>query len=284
MSRFSAQELGSLRAIALPTVLRAAEAQPDPRNKAKWHTVRGIISITGHQFFNWKENQGGGGAIDLAMHLHSMSFHDAVHWLRHLCPQPRPPADLPKPRMPSLLLPIPDPLQLSAIEHYLTAVRRIPAATLAPLIRSERLYADHRRNAVFLLLGKQRRPVGAELRGTGAKPWHGLATGSRKDRGCFYLGPRDPQAFVLCESAIDAISCFCLHPHCCCLSTAGARPQPGWLPSLLAKGPAVYCGFDHDPTGEAMAQAMIANYPSVQRLRPPQHDWNDTLYTHRSRP
>jgi hypothetical protein len=26
-----------------------------------------------------------------------------------------------------------------------------------------------------------------------------------------------------------------------------------------------------------MARAMIALYPSVQRLPPPHHDWNDTL-------
>jgi len=61
------------------------------------------------------------------------------------------------------------------------------------------------------------------------------------------------------------------------LSTAGARPNPHWLPPLLVQGCQVYCGFDADPTGDAMAQAMIALHPRVQRLRPSQHDWNDVL-------
>jgi hypothetical protein len=89
------------------------------------------------------------------------------------------------------------------------------------------------------------------------------------------------QAIVLCESAIDAISCFALHPQYRCLSTAGARPNPRWLPVLLDQGARVYCGFDSDTTGEAMARAMISRHPSVQRLAPPHHDWNDTLRSRR---
>jgi hypothetical protein len=86
---------------------------------------------------------------------------------------------------------------------------------------------------------------------------------------------------VLCESAIDALSCFALHPGYQCLSTAGARPNPRWLPPLLEQGCQVYCGFDADRTGDAMAGAMLALHPAVQRLRPSHHDWSDVL---RSRP
>ncbi len=39
----------------------------------------------------------------------------------------------------------------------------------------------------------------------------------------------------------------------------------------------LYCGFDLDPPGEAMAQAMIALHPSIQRLRPSAKDWNEVL-------
>ena len=57
-------------------------------------------------------------------------------------------------------------------------------------------------------------------------------------------------------------------------------PAPGptrWLKPLLDQGSQVYCGFDADPTGDDMADAMIALHPAVQRLRPPAHDWNDVL-------
>ena len=47
--------------------------------------------------------------------------------------------------------------------------------TKTTLITSGRLYADRRGNAVFLLLGKAGQPVGAELRGTSARVWRGMA-------------------------------------------------------------------------------------------------------------
>ena len=104
-----------------------------------------------------------------------------------------------------------------------------------------------------------------------------MAPGSRKDLGCFAIPAQPRPTIVLCESAIDAISCFALHPGYRCLSTAGARPNPLWLRPILDQGCQVYCGFDADPTGDAMAAAMIALHPAVQRLRPSQHDWNDIL-------
>ena len=56
----------------------------------------------------------------------------------------------------------------------------------------------------------------------------------------------------------------------------GARPNPRWLPALLYQPLAFYCGFDSDAT----AEQMIASHPSICRLRPSQHDWNDLLRSH----
>ena len=47
---------------------------------------------------------------------------------------------------------------------------------------------------------------------------------------------------------------------------------------------AIYCGFDSDSAGENMAKEMIALYPSVKRLRPIEHDWNDVLKRHSTMP
>jgi hypothetical protein len=149
--------------------------------------------------------------------------------------------------------------------------------TVEALIRSGALYADSRANAVFLLLGKDKQPVGAELRGTTGQPWRGMAPGSRKDLGFFTVGPESAKTIILCESAIDALSCFTLHPACRCLSTSGARPDPPWLSSLLAPAAELRCGFDSDPVGDRMADEMIARHPAVSRLRPDLHDWNDLL-------
>lgn len=277
----SPQQIGLLRAIPLESVLRLCGAQPDRNDPRKWHTARGVLSLSGAKFMNWTCGQGGGGAIDLVMHLHQFGFQPAMQWLGQSFPGSLPlPSEgvVPTASGRRLVLPVPDRAKLWRVRQYLLAERALAPALVEPLIQAGTLYADGRANAVFLLLGKEKQPVGAELRGTSVRAWRGLAPGSKKDLGYFAIPAEDCRwAIILVESAIDAISCFALHPHHRCLSTAGARPDPGWLPALLDQGHRVFCGFDADPTGDALALAMIARHPAVQRLRPPQHDWNDVL-------
>jgi hypothetical protein len=227
------------------------------------------------KFMNWHQSRGGGGAIDLAMHLNDLEFKAAVAWLQHHFSIP--PDSTPPPAPRCFTLPPPDRSRLSAVKHYLVHERAITSSLTDFLIASGKLYADRRGNAVFLLLGKENTPVGAELRGTGPQRWRGMAPGSQKDLGYFSVQAPDATTVILCESAIDAISCWLLQPAALCLSTSGARPNPRWLPVLLSRGLAVYCGFDADATGDAMAEQMIALHPSLHRLRPSQHDWNDVL-------
>jgi DNA primase len=109
----------------------------------------------------------------------------------------------------------------------------------------------------------------------------GAALRCRLDRpillGYFWTGQRRSQDLVLCESAIDAMSCFQLHPERICISTSGVRANPPWLRGFLTRGYRIYCGFDADEPGDAAASQLIALHPTVQRLRPPAHDWNDAL-------
>jgi hypothetical protein len=181
-----------------------------------------------------------------------------------------------------LILPPQDPGKLPAVKRYLTAERTIASSRIQHLIESGRLHADSRGNAVFLLLGKENKPVGAELRGTTTARWRGMAPGSQRDLGYFSVPAPGATTVILCESAIDAISCLELHPFCLCVSTSGARPNPRWLPWLIRQGFEIYCGFDSDATGEAMASNMSALHPTIKRLRPVQHDWNDVLQEHRA--
>ncbi len=268
-----------LRAIPLTDILFAADARPDPCDPAKWHTARGTISVNGAKFFNWNENTGGGGAFDLTMHLKDICFKQAVAWLESLGSTEIPtmicsiPAIAPR----TLNLPGPAPHALHPVLRYLRQQRRLPNQTLMDLVASGDLYADRKINAVFLMRNHAHAPAGAELRGVGPKPWRGIAPGSNKNLGYFAVGPQRPNAFVLCESAIDAISCHTRHPEYRCISTAGASANPAWLPLILKSHIQVYCGFDNDTTGNAMANAMIARHPLVQRIRPPAHDWNDAL-------
>ncbi len=283
----------AVREIPLEAVLAFRGAIRDRHDQAKWHTERGPLSVTGSKFSPWQGGQGGGGAIDLVMHLAHVNVGTAVGWLElHLA------ASLPaasqstaaasgrQPTAPEghgrLQLPVPDDRLLGRVRHYLTGRRGLSATLIEPLIHSEKLYADNRGNAVFLLVaGKAQRPVGAELRGTGPRVWRGMAPGTCKDLGYFWIGTTGSRSIVLCESAIDAVSCHQLHPEHICLSTSGVRAEPPWLRGLLARGYEIHCGFDADEPGDAAATQMITLHPVVKRLRPSAHDWNDALVSHR---
>ena len=271
-----------VRCIPLQEVLQLAGAKRDRYDKAKWHTCKGAISCTAAKFMNWNQGVGGGGAIDLAMHLNNLGFKAAVEWLcrhfRNLDVQAPPePA-----RAMELILPPEDAGKLPAVKRYLTDQRSIAPSLIRRLIECGRLYADTRGNAVFLLLEKEDRIVGAELRGTSSARWRGMAFGSQRDRGYFSVPAPGATTIILCESAIDAISCLELYPCCLCVSTSGARPNPSWLPLLLRQHREIYCGYDLDSAGEAIATNMMALYPEIRRLRPSQHDWNDVLKQYRT--
>jgi hypothetical protein len=271
------QTVDQLRGVALDQVLEKFGCLRDKSDASKWRTPRGTLSTTQAKFINWKIGVGGGGAIDLVMHLMHCDFKTALGWLdanfaktaatlqkQRLNPKPfRPPprchAGLPR------------------IKQYLCTQRSIPLQTVNALVNSGRLYADCRNNAVLPMLGKNANIVGAELCGTGVAKWKGMAAGSNKSLGAFIVNLRKSTKMVLCESAIDAISAFVLHPWCIAVSTAGVSANPAWLKNVVAKGYQVFCGFDSDDTGERQAQKMIQLHPTIKRLRPHLKDWNDVL-------
>lgn len=274
----SYEEIGkkadSVRNIDLRTVLQHHGCTNDPSDKAKWQTHQGVISVTGQKFMNWTLGTGGGGAIDLVIHLQDVGFKAAVFWL---CDNITSPIAQQGSLARKLSLPQKDDRKLPRVTNYLRHQRCIPQDLIDELIASGKLYADGRANAVFILLGKKKKVVGAELRGTCRTKWRGMAPGSRKNQGCFYLVGISSKKMVLCESAIDAISCFVLKPEFTSISTSGATPNPGWLQNFIAAGCKIYCGFDADRAGNLMANKMINLYPSIKRLPPPGHDWNEVL-------
>jgi hypothetical protein len=283
----------AVRAVPLEAVLLARGGVRDRRDRHKWHTEQGPLSVTGTKFINWHRSQGGGGAIDLVMHLAGVDYRTAVAWLEcHLAASP--PARgqsatrasgkecAAVERTGRLRLPLPDERMLGRVRHYLTRCRGLAGWLIEPLVQSGKLYADRRANAVFLLVaGKAQRPVGAELRGTGPRAWRGMAPGTRKDLGYFWIGVPGSREIVLCESAIDAMSCYQIEPRRICISTSGVRADPRWLDRLLARGYDIFCGFDADAPGDAAAAGMMALHPAVRRLRPSAHDWNDALTSSR---
>ena len=281
----------AVRSIPLNVVLTRWGAVRDRRDRAQWRTEQGPLTVTGTKFFNWHCHQGGGGAIDLVMHLGGWEVGAAVKWLEQLLGSGPAVASLASEgsrgsssglnatcQAGQLRLPAADHSKLECVRRHLIEQRCLAATILQPLINAGKLYADQRANAVFLMVvGQPNRPIGAELRGTEKRIWRGLAPGTRKDDGYFWVGTSGSRRIVICESAIDAISCFQLDPDCICISTAGVRSNPPWLRPLITRGYHIYCGFDDDEAGNAAAQLMTAQHPSIKRLHPPAHDWNDAL-------
>jgi hypothetical protein len=279
----SACDIARLRAVPLAEVMQRLGVVRDPRDKARWKTPRGPVSVTGMRFYNWHASAGGGGAIDLVMHLRGVDFKGAVAWLRDafgaVCADD---ATHAAPVAHDFQPPTRDERMLPRVVRYLEDERAVPHDVLAPLVDANAVYADTRGNAVFLHVDSDGHAVGAELRGTTRVQWRGMARGSRKAAGYFAAGPSDCDEIVLCESAIDAMSCFALRPAACAISTAGACATRAWFGDILAAGRPVRCGFDTDDTGEDAARLMIARHPEIRRLRPTTHDWNDDLKARRS--
>jgi len=118
-----------VRHIDLKEVLKRTGAIKDNIDKAKWRTCQGVISVTGQKFINWSDGGiGGGGAIDLIIHLKQYDFKTAVSWLfdnfsisaSQISNNIRPAIK------PALRLPKKDDKKLSRITNYLKYDRFLP--------------------------------------------------------------------------------------------------------------------------------------------------------------
>ena len=70
-----------LREIPLIDIISNSGAIRDKYDQHKFQTSKGTISITDQKFMNWSLGKGGGGSIDLVMHLYQLDFCSAVIWL-----------------------------------------------------------------------------------------------------------------------------------------------------------------------------------------------------------
>ena len=267
----------------------------DPRNPARWKRPGSVLSISGTRFFDHHRGCGGGGAIDLVMHARGCRFRAAVEFLqdaRGCLPAPSAPPSAsrsapPAPRA-NFQLPPRDDRLWPPVRDFLITARRLDYDQLELCRRDGLLYADPRRNAVFLCRDHRRQPTGAEIVGTRPAPdgrtFKAMAPGSRKAHGGFWLPAHtdDLDALLLVESALDALSAVLLlapslPPDTLVASTAGlASALPRWLHAFHV--PRTLCAYDADPPGDQAAAALRRHTPHCSRLRPVgAKDWNDLL-------
>ena len=181
--------------------------------------------------------------------------------------------------------PQPAPEHWQHVREHLTKARALPGGYIDRLHELGDLYADAKRNAVFVCRDPEtNRITGAEIKGTLPRPdgsrFTGMAPGSRKDGGGFRVGDIARAATVyLVESAIDAISLFQAAAGC---RRTGPRsrfdrwnhpPNPGrGLP--LADTARRVCA-DNDKAGDEAAHKLRRH--KFERLKPSGKDWNDDL-------
>ena len=278
-----------VRDAALEPLARQLGYRPDPRNPARWKLPGSVLSISGSRFFDHHRGGGGGGAIDLVMHARGCRFQAAVEFLERLCGRLPPPAPASAPRAPAgLHLPPRDERLWPPVRDFLRTARGLDPGLLDRCHHDGLLYADPRRNAVFLCHDPSRQPTGAEIVGTrpaaDGRTFKGMAPGSRKARGGFWLPApsADLEAILIVESALDALSVLRLlgpglPPDTLVASTAGvASALPPWLQAFHA--PRTLCAYDADPAGDQAADAIRRHTPNCSRLRPVgAKDWNDLL-------
>ncbi|WP_413438193.1 DUF3991 domain-containing protein [Sulfuriferula sp. GW1] len=281
------------RAIPLERVVAQAGGIQDRHDRQKWHTPNGFVWLgtgsSSQKFFDHTAGVGGGGAIDLVQYILQVDFKSAVAWLHENFGTSHEPVRQRVPVAKPLL--VPDfqeprraPQLLAHVLAYLTAERAIPASLVKELVKQGKIFADAKRNAIFLCEfgGKI---TGAEIRGTGSQAYKGMSPGSQRGAGFFTVSHPKPMRLVVVESAIDALSYHALHPQGGALiaSTAGVMPDcPKLLDLAQFHGtPDIAIAYDSDDAGESNAEKLIASLTHstlrIQRERPLAKDWNNVL-------
>jgi hypothetical protein len=274
-------------------------------DRNKWVDAEGrlAVTLTGQKWFDHKAQKGGGGAIDLTMHCLDADYQRAISWLghevglqeatravtshanRHAGSRVKAAMEAAAP----FAAPEPNLQRANQVRDYLVRKRGLDRGLVQRLMAEGRVYADARGNAVFPALDASGAVRGAELRGTGPTPFHGLASGSSREA-TFSLTTMSadtslPQ-LVLVESAVDALSYAQLHPgqNLVVASTAGARPTlPSSLEKAAAEASGVVVAYDNDGPGRSMSsklqealQGLARRVSDVMPVKPFK-DWSEML-------
>lgn len=285
-----------LRELPLEQVAQALGCYKSPKvvqkDKDLWESPVGKLSIRGTKFFNQEEGKGGGGAIDLVMHINDCKYAEALAWLRDTydpaaaveaaveAARIKAQADVQK--APAAPFRAPQHVESSwpRVREYLVSVRALAGALVDKLRSAGWLGADARNNAYFV---KQdgNKLTSVELKGTGRS----LFTGSRgrSSEGVFVVeGGTDKLA--VCEAPIDAISYVQLHPQSTAIATGGTGKWAAAVNYLVKhrdRFKAVVCASDNDEGGVEMAENLgLDHEPPPNGLG----DWNDAVRAVRDDP
>ncbi|NJL80932.1 MAG: DUF3991 domain-containing protein [Richelia sp. SM2_1_7] len=279
----------------------------------RWKGLERVISINDSKWYDFTEEKGGGGAIDLVMHVNNANFRSSVAWLHDQFGEEgmlRASKALVEKQVTKIALEVPTPTfeppkpdesKWLGVQDYLVQKRGLPENFVIGLKQKAWLYADDQQNAVFTMreltvkegtqyTNAETTLKGAFLRGTRGEnnSFMGYALNSKRREGWFYfhLGgkPGDEiQKVVLCKSPIEALSCASIG-----VSERGGMPSERTmymavdstksLPlEFLREVRAITAAYDNDSAGRSTAQAIKELLPQTTIAHPKAEDWNAEL-------
>lgn len=271
-------DIDNLRALDLAAVCSLLGLEADAKDPRQFKGAGFRISITGYKWFDHGEGKGGGGAVDLVMHIRRLSFMNAAAYLNSLggeLPTATPHTKATKAQR-TTRPPSPSPNNLPAVLGYLTDKRGLNALMVQWCIDKGLIYADARNNCVFRY-GNQ----GAELRGIGAVQWRSVYGAIE----CGFILPAAmPTGVAVLESAIDALSYRQLHKNSIAVSLAGNGNhnviEQAVTIAKIKRLP-VLSAFDNDSGGHIadknLADCAALHGVHVMQDRPTCKDWNEQL-------
>jgi len=268
--------IDELRNKSLTGVLRALGAEPDKSDKHNWKTADGgriKVDSGGVKWFDYNASKGGGGAIDLVMHLCRCDFKTAMVTLIDLqIAEPRLEVSQNKIIEPSAL-PSSDESNWPKVKKYLVEQRKLDAKLIDGYHAEGMVFADSFSNACFLSNDKS----GCEQRGTGESNYHGY----RGVKSGFILKGGNEKKVAFVESSIDAISLVQLGFKGCVISFGGQAINLciSVAKKMVEKGLSIIAAFDNDAAGQAMGKKMMEVVPATTVVIPKDgaKDWNARL-------
>jgi hypothetical protein len=292
-----AQLIDPLRSVSLEQVAAALCLECDDKPRPSWRHQGHQIRINGTQFYDWDESQmkGGGGAIDLVMHVLRSDFKTSVAWLadrfgetavqiagRYHAQMLAEAAE-----SPGFAAPDEAPEQWAVVRADFVS-QQLPGALIDQLHEQGLLYADERGAAIFLQRDWVTRSVTGAYR-LSRDGFSGTLLGSDRAKGRFYWlrggEPTDAvQQVVVGQTPIDALALGLSSPmpkeRTMYVSADGVLP----LAYLRGSSPKwVRVAMNRDGVGERLAQEAREGLPQVKQMQPEGVDWVESLAVGRAR-
>ncbi len=214
------QSLVQVRALPLEQIAKSLGLKPDVQSLGQWRNHAHTLNITGSKFYDWQTLKGGGGVLDLVMHVQHCDFRRAVVWLRDRFGESatlQAVVDTSREILqsePMHLFSLPDSLQQhwQIARSHLTRSQKFPARLIDQLHQQGLIYANSDQELVFVYRSlEQQEKSGAIVYSIQQSAWHRLELA----QGWFYLYPKGQdeerlQRIVLVDSPTEAIAKYLL--------------------------------------------------------------------------